>query len=350
MGNRDTACAPATFGSATLTAGPVTTNSVPRTQREIIDALTDNGRQLEGTFDQTIARDIALLNTDPVWNYEITVKRINNIRDAPVFTLPAPTVTYQGNVKLTVYRPYNFRTADIAAALRRVNDAPGRVGVGMGGVSYGANNAVTGAHMFTPIAIESGGHQEYNSFSHRYETRHDFKIYDPYFASDSDIKIAFDSSGRPRANIWKNPTTGNPWWFELEELVIIEKVPRVGGGVVRVVPLPITTQPGPGTPGGSGSRPAPPVHHGPITPNPVCGNRVVEYAEECDDGNRISGDGCSSACRREYCGDGVIQTGLGEQCERDSQCPNYPHACSSCRCIDVPPPPKIINGMCLALL
>jgi cysteine-rich repeat protein len=33
--------------------------------------------------------------------------------------------------------------------------------------------------------------------------------------------------------------------------------------------------------------------------NPVCGNNVLESGEECDDGNLINGDGCSSVCRRE---------------------------------------------------
>jgi len=32
---------------------------------------------------------------------------------------------------------------------------------------------------------------------------------------------------------------------------------------------------------------------------PVCGNGVVEGSEECDDGNTISGDGCSSTCTTE---------------------------------------------------
>jgi cysteine-rich repeat protein len=34
---------------------------------------------------------------------------------------------------------------------------------------------------------------------------------------------------------------------------------------------------------------------------PVCGNRVVESGEQCDDGNRTSGDCCSSTCRDEAC-------------------------------------------------
>jgi cysteine-rich repeat protein len=35
-------------------------------------------------------------------------------------------------------------------------------------------------------------------------------------------------------------------------------------------------------------------------PGPHCGDNVVQSAyEECDDGNTVSGDGCSSACRSE---------------------------------------------------
>jgi len=32
---------------------------------------------------------------------------------------------------------------------------------------------------------------------------------------------------------------------------------------------------------------------------PTCGNESVEYGEECDDGNLVDGDGCSSACKVE---------------------------------------------------
>ena len=36
-----------------------------------------------------------------------------------------------------------------------------------------------------------------------------------------------------------------------------------------------------------------------------CGNGVVEPGEQCDDGNMTNGDGCSSTCNLESCGDGV---------------------------------------------
>lgn len=35
-------------------------------------------------------------------------------------------------------------------------------------------------------------------------------------------------------------------------------------------------------------------------PQPVCGNGAVETGEQCDDGNTTSGDGCSSMCKHEY--------------------------------------------------
>jgi cysteine-rich repeat protein len=50
------------------------------------------------------------------------------------------------------------------------------------------------------------------------------------------------------------------------------------------------------------------------TSDPVCGNGVLEVGEECDDGNMVSGDGCSSTCKHEsVCGNGVVEP--GEQCD-----------------------------------
>ncbi len=48
----------------------------------------------------------------------------------------------------------------------------------------------------------------------------------------------------------------------------------------------------------------------------VCGNGVLEAGEQCDDGNTVSGDGCSSTCQIEQpavCGNGVLEA--GEQCD-----------------------------------
>ncbi len=45
-----------------------------------------------------------------------------------------------------------------------------------------------------------------------------------------------------------------------------------------------------------------------------CGNAVVDYDEECDDGNTDDGDGCNSICEIEpYCGDNNIDP--GEECD-----------------------------------
>ena len=54
--------------------------------------------------------------------------------------------------------------------------------------------------------------------------------------------------------------------------------------------------------------------------SPTCGNRDVEYenGEECDDGNEVEGDGCSSECFRETpstCGNGELDLNRGEQCD-----------------------------------
>ncbi len=35
------------------------------------------------------------------------------------------------------------------------------------------------------------------------------------------------------------------------------------------------------------------------TPAPICGNGIIERGETCDDGNNVSGDGCSSTCQIE---------------------------------------------------
>jgi cysteine-rich repeat protein len=46
----------------------------------------------------------------------------------------------------------------------------------------------------------------------------------------------------------------------------------------------------------------------------ICGDGVVGPPEQCDDGNSVSGDGCTEACVIEFCGDGVVNGG-GERCD-----------------------------------
>jgi cysteine-rich repeat protein len=46
-----------------------------------------------------------------------------------------------------------------------------------------------------------------------------------------------------------------------------------------------------------------------------CGDGTVVGAEECDDGNITSGDGCRGDCTDEVCGDGVVDVSQGEVCD-----------------------------------
>lgn len=56
----------------------------------------------------------------------------------------------------------------------------------------------------------------------------------------------------------------------------------------------------------------------------TCGDGVRSGSElcssMCDDGNLTSEDGCSAQCLLEYCGDWVVQPGLGEVCEDAAGC------------------------------
>ena len=47
-----------------------------------------------------------------------------------------------------------------------------------------------------------------------------------------------------------------------------------------------------------------------------CGDGVVDEGEVCDDGNNVSGDGCSADCKsNESCGNGIVDTAAGEVCD-----------------------------------
>ena len=69
-----------------------------------------------------------------------------------------------------------------------------------------------------------------------------------------------------------------------------------------------------------------------------CGDFELVAPEQCDDGNLLSGDGCTSICQQEFCGDGVVQPRLGELCDEDSAacvaC-DAKRACAAGVCFDV---------------
>jgi cysteine-rich repeat protein len=66
----------------------------------------------------------------------------------------------------------------------------------------------------------------------------------------------------------------------------------------------------------------------------VCGDNVTEGMETCDDGNTVSGDGCSANCLIEDCGDGIL-TPDTEECDNDGANDDDPavNGCSTtCTC------------------
>ena len=67
----------------------------------------------------------------------------------------------------------------------------------------------------------------------------------------------------------------------------------------------------------------------------TCGNGVLEPGEVCDDGNTVSGDGCSADCLSlEVCGDGVVNP--GEVCDDGNQI-DTDGCTTTCRCSDLDP-------------
>ena len=120
----------------------------------------------------------------------------------------------------------------------------------------------------------------------------------------------------------------------------------------------------------------PPVINGTVTPAPivtldplipvspcVCGNGAIEKGESCDDGNRVDGDGCSSACQAEGClaaTPGYPTVPLcddGNDCTVDScnpqtgQCQNVIDcddgiACTSDQCVDLSCQHTPNNALC----
>jgi cysteine-rich repeat protein len=86
--------------------------------------------------------------------------------------------------------------------------------------------------------------------------------------------------------------------------------------------------------------PPPPALLPPLPPaaiGPRCGNHIFLAGKECEDGNQINGDGCSSNCVKEYCGNGLVE--LYEDCDNGAgrftvQGPNCDQYCQFIICGD----------------
>jgi len=58
------------------------------------------------------------------------------------------------------------------------------------------------------------------------------------------------------------------------------------------------------------------------TADPECGDGNEDPSETCDDGNNVSGDGCSADCQSdETCGNGYVDNAMGEACDDGNTTP-----------------------------
>ncbi len=326
-----TACGAASLSSGVDGAAPLDAKGNPETQQNIINACVKAGGVTAtqgGKIDDYIIGITALFNQDPTNCFRITLKRVDSFTQKPIVALPQPTRNVKQNVEILTYRPYNFRVSDLIEAMKN-KPTLGKTGVAMAGVAYDPSNTVTDAHMVLPVALESQGHKV------GIETRHAIKVYDPYFGKDIPVDLAFDNDSRMYSNLWNR--NGNDIWFHLEDLVTLENLgPCVNLTVNNTHPpssAPTIPIRGPSDP--PGVQPVSPITGGlPYTPiiviTPRCGDKVITPPEECDDGNRVDGDGCSAACVKEFCGDKKVQAALGEQCDDGNK--NSNDGCSaSCK-------------------
>jgi cysteine-rich repeat protein len=66
-----------------------------------------------------------------------------------------------------------------------------------------------------------------------------------------------------------------------------------------------------------------------------CGNGLLDRDEQCDDGNTVSGDGCSADCRsNERCGNAFLDVSVGELCDTAGDSATCDSDCTLARCGD----------------
>ena len=67
----------------------------------------------------------------------------------------------------------------------------------------------------------------------------------------------------------------------------------------------------------------------------ICGDGKIQPGEDCDDANRVDGDGCSAVCTSEGCGNGVRDE--GEDCDDGAANSDAPDAPCRTTCIAASP-------------
>jgi cysteine-rich repeat protein len=75
-----------------------------------------------------------------------------------------------------------------------------------------------------------------------------------------------------------------------------------------------------------------------------CGSGTIGPGEQCDDGNRVDGDGCDATCQIEACGNGLRQQ--GEQCDDGNMDPG--DGCAMCQ-IEPGYTCPVAGGRCLTV-
>ncbi len=68
--------------------------------------------------------------------------------------------------------------------------------------------------------------------------------------------------------------------------------------------------------------------------NPDDGRTAPPTLDQCDDGNTADGDGCSAGCVTEYCGDGIVQAGIEEECDTAGESAACDSDCTLAQCGD----------------